>query len=546
VLDPGPDEPDDPQPPPPDRSTPTVIVNIDAAPDRTHKIEVAITESSLAEAVEVAFYCGGSPAVTQVITSVEGQLAARRGLRRTPWTHPPPSAFPPAFRSIPPPDPIEIEQARDPIEHARAEELTTAIGLLRGAERDLRDRIVDALAEVDDAARRVFLEELTETRVRCALTRCGLFEDAYGPSGSPANVLPAVSPAGEQTYRRLRAGIVGLDGLARGVQETEKIAGPYDPPGVADLAEPLAARRKAREAFLAEWYKLIADFPVLAVVARDVLTATGGMDLHDLTIYNRGHSYLNPLDLLIRKAVTAALRDAWKAGPSLAKDYLEAADQVRAHAATLADPADVLYGENHPLFAYPLIVWGGLQRIGAAPNTLEYAATASALAIAAAAAARRAAAASAYEELMNAIQLGFGVATMIPVVGAAAGVAGGVIAALRAIIAISDYQSDTRRRQAFGVYADRLEIPDPDGLGVVLTVAGLVPDMLPILGPAAKLAGRYLRVAALGAELAPATQAAEHAIGVRGADFLPLVLEALGIGLGREMERRARLPIPAD
>lgn len=538
ILEAGPEEADDPVPVVPDPTTPSITVNLEVVPGRFSTFAVPLTEDMLRDLVEVAFACGGSATVTAVIDSVRQRVPQERAPQPT---RPPPSSLPWVFRPIPrvdhPPVPLSEPQRE------RADLLAKALGVLTDAETSLRERMVDALADVDDAVRRVFLELLADTRVKCALARCGLVEDVVDPqTGSRALVSPPVDVAhdGEVRFWALREAVVELDGLARGVRAADEAVTPWAGPSMATAAEPLAQRIEAQALFVAAWQRWVLQFPVLAVVARDVLKATGDREQRDLLEDLKGRgAYTNELDTLLRTAVVGALRDAWAAGPDLAEEVSAAANTCREMASHLDRDAEVIYGERHPLFRYPLLVWTALERIGAGPDSMEYAAAASALAIAADVAAKEAVAAEEAESILGWAQVGFGVAAMIPVVGEAVALAGALLAAGRVIATVVDYRTQRARRAAFGIHADRLSLPDPDGLGVILKAVSLSADMLPLLGLPAKLAGKWLRVTALAGRLSGAEKAVHT-----GAHFLPQVQETIAYLLGIEIERRAAIPIP--
>ncbi|MDP9484223.1 MAG: hypothetical protein M3Q49_00220, partial [Actinomycetota bacterium] len=459
------------------------------------EVAVPVTEEALEDIAEVCFHSGGSRLVDQNIEL----LASRKR---------------------------EIETghgAGSPGSRFFAGELQRAIDLLTEARRDQMERIADALADVDDAARRILAELLKGAQDSCRMGRSGLVED-------PINTHPSIdwSRQGELRFRALRAGVVELDGLARAVREAEGAVNP-DPlypriPGVASAQDPYLLRTRARQEFAVAWRRWVAEYPFLAVAGKRLLAETGdSFEQPELVELSRQRgNYENALDELIRAAVVEVARETLSAGAKLTKEYRAEAQKAREIAADLEVPGDRVYAENHPLWRYPLIVQAALERIGAGPGTLEYAAAMSALERAAELQERKKVKAAGIDEVLGWASLGFGVVALLPVVGQFAALFAGLCATVRMLSAISEYETEEQQRAAFGPLATQFALPDPDGAGLLVKVLGLGAEAVPLLGVPGKFAGRLIRVTATQALVG---EAALEAVSL-GIDVLALATEA--------------------
>lgn len=485
-----------------------VHLQLGAAGEPRTGLRVPLEEEALAALLEVAFSVGGSREVDRVVGEVRAAVEALdRPVSTGPHRTPRPSLFLPHLPSALPQLPTNPARGR------REE----ALELMLRHRDDQRERVTDAMADVDEAARTVLLELIRDSQIRTSLRRSGMREDVVARVAEVGVFGPTVidGDEGAARFRRLRLAVLELDGLVRGVHAAEAAGAGIGGPRAATMAsrlEPTEELARARAAYLEAWRRHVEEFPVLAVRGGAILADTTGTDPADLHEEPFG-DYTDRLSWIVRREVSGVAQTARREGAAFVRGYLERATAAREAAAGwlevgTASPglgdgvgADVVHGQHNPFWRHPMIVRAALERIGAGPETLEYQAAHAALAVAGEVAAREKERAQSWSGLLDGALIGFGVLSMMPVVGTAAVVVSGVIAAARSLAAISSYTEERTRRMVFGMHADALDVPDPDGYGTVLAVVGNAVDVLGVLGPVGKAAGRYLRVTATARSL---------------------------------------------
>ena len=138
------------------------------------------------------------------------------------------------------------------------------------------------------------------------------------------------------------------------------------------------------------------------------------------------------------------------------------------------------------------------------------------------------------DKILGWASFGFGLLTLVPVVGKLALAATIAVTAIKALEETQRYLSDSREREALGHHAVRYQVPEPDALGLILDVAQLTSDAaLPLVG---KLLSKTV--------LRPATRVIAAArvktvlsLGARSADLAGIAMSVNAALVERELRR---------
>lgn len=450
--------------PPPD----TVAVLLELTPNQPSTVVVAVADEPLTELVRLCYHVGGPELVDDLMRDLS--RPARYG-----------------------------QLLVDPVREK-------AIGLANEATKDLRDDVVEALHAVDWEVRHVFQEVLDQARAAIRLSRYGFIDMPTDAAREP--ILDFKPPGdGPLRFKGLRRAVADLDTAARAFAEEDRLLRPLgDLPGPSGYAGEKAEQwRAAREGFVTAWTAAVGRYPVLAVCGARLLEQTTskltGREVEDHT--KSEGSFDNPLDRMIRSAVRDTWRTTTNAGSDLLAAHLQAAEHARLESLRPEFRPEQVYAHQHPLWRYPFLVRAALERLDAGPGTIEYATAIHTLHLAAEVARLDRAQARLVDDLLAWASLGFGIVSLVPVIGVVAALAAdacNITIATRHVLA---YVTARRDRDAFGPLAAGLGIPDPDGTGVVFEVLGAGAGLVagPLLGVIGRQAGRLLRFAALEKQL---------------------------------------------
>jgi hypothetical protein len=341
--------------------------------------------------------------------------------------------------------------------------------------KQLREDVTGALEDVDWQMRTVFLENLNQAQAVTRLSAFG-FIDAP-PEGTRTPVL-----ADYVIYKSLRQAVVDLDGTARVILEfNERQQSPS---------------AEAQHAFELAWQQATTNFPGLLDPGADLIAkTTRRFTADEMADYaNTEGEYRNPLDMLIRNAVWQNWHDVWNAGPRLSDEYLAASEKACSEAWTSPLPPSYTHAELSPMWQIPTIVHSALYRMGAGPGSVEYAAATETI--------RAAAARKRFEDkrdasLVNTLNwaaLGFGTASMVPVIGPFALAASIACAGALSFYYHSQYDKAKLQRDALGPLAAAYGFADPDGSGLLLAEFSADFNLgMQAFGALAGLAGKMLR-----------------------------------------------------
>ena len=245
------------------------------------------------------------------------------------------------------------------------------------------------------------------------------------------------------------------------------------------------------------------------------------------------------LDEVIQGELVNAFTNLREEQPGYRDKILRAADTAMSAARANVtrywedSPAEVM-GRLHPLWKHPFLVQGGMEQQGYHPGDHGYALGIESLYAAAAAAERSRQEAAELDRMVAWASIGFGVLTLVPVVGQLALAATIAIAAIQTLEEAQKYAEETSASEALGHQAVRYHVPEPDALGLILGVLQLTSDAaLPLVG---KLLSKTV--------LRPTTRVIAAArvknvlfVGERSADLAGLVMSANSALAERELRR---------
>jgi hypothetical protein len=383
--------------------------------------------------------------------------------------------------------------------------------------KQLREDMTGALEEVAWQMRSVFVENLNQAQ---AVTRLSVF----GFIDAPPDATRTPVLADYDIYKSLRQAVVDLDGAARVVLEyNERQQSPSS---------------EAQNAFELAWQQATTNFPGLLDPGADLIAkTTRRFTADEMADYAKTEGeYRNPLDMLIRNAVWQNWHDVWNAGPRLSDEYLAASEKACSESWTSPFPPSYTHAEKSPMWQIPTIVHSALYRMGAGPGSLEYAAATETIRMAAVRQRFENKRDAALVNTLNWASLGFGMASMVPVIGPFALAGAIACAGALSLYYHSQYDKAKLKRDALGPLAAAYGFADPDGSGLLLAEYSADLNLgMQAFGALAALAGKMLRFAKWQQELQTTGQWAEGSI----EDYFADVFDA-------EMRRANLLRSPQD
>ncbi|MFC6086000.1 hypothetical protein [Sphaerisporangium aureirubrum] len=464
---------------------PTVPVMIELAPGRSTRVDIETSESAAAETVDLLYRVGGRELVDQV----------------------------------------EDETARTALGPACARQIAVN-----------RRLALDALIQIDEVALAVLKDQLDMARGTLRLSRYGLAEVA----GKLAKPPVANSDEARDRYRGLRAAVAGLDAMRRGLRMWNFTVPDNAPHARAQYESQLGPYVAAFRAATEQW-------PALAVCGGELLTALGKRRGSSVRAWAQADDG-TPLDDLIKDALAETWTDLLDKQPGFLRDQRTGSAKAIRTAELLVGIGgrpEKVFGTTHPLWRHPFLVHTALQRLDLRPGDIGHAAAVSALRYAEEDAAAGRAAKARDDAVLGWASIGFGVLSLIPVIGQFALAAALVVTAVRAFSETVEYVDEQARRQAVGPLADRFGFAEPDAAGLVVTLLDLASSVaLPVLG---KAIGQVLRPAGrlvAAARVQSALQLGEHAADLAGVvvDMNSALLEKELLRLGLDKVERGGSP----
>jgi len=386
----------------------------------------------------------------------------------------------------------------------------------------LREDTTEALEAVAWEMRSVFLDTLDQAR---AVTRLSVFGFIDAPPG--ATWTPVLKDY--DIYKSLRQAVVDLDGAARVV--------------LAYNERQQSPSSEAQSAFELAWHQATTNFPGLLDPGADLIaTTTRRFTADEMTDFAKTEGeYRNPLDMLIRNAISKNWTDVWSAGPRLSDEYLAASEKACSESWTSPLPPSYTHAELSPMWQIPTIVHSALHRMGAGPGSLEYAAATETIQLAAVRQRFEEKRDASLVNTLNWASLGFGMAAMVPVIGPFALAASIACAGALSLYYHSQYDKAKLKRDALGPLAAAYGFADPDGSGLLLAEYSADANLgMQAFGTLAGLAGKMLRFAAVESE----TDAALHQFA--GQNLPSTAEEYFTEVFDAEMRRANLLRSPAD
>lgn len=366
-----------------------------------------------------------------------------------------------------------------------------------------RGEIVRALTAVGRVGRRGLATCLDQVRAQLAPAR-------YGLVGGTGLVRPSIASDGRETYRAFRADVAALDPLRRAVVGWTFTIPPNAPAARAQFE---GERRRYTEAFAAA----VQRWPVLSVIGAGVLKDLARVPPARVREWGTGTDETTDLDRDLRAAVARAAKEAADHRPDLedeadekGADALRWATRSATPAAPSVIPPEKMVGRRHPLWRQPFLVAAALEELDLRPGSVGYAAVTSALEYAEEEQTARREERERTERVLGWAVLGFGVLSLVPVVGQLA-----VLAMISTQLVVTVDHAFAHvdahvRAAALGPAAARFGYADPDGLGLVVEVLGLAADVVPLLGPAVVGLSRRAGVLVRARAVEVAAEAAGH------------------------------------
>lgn len=365
--------------------------------------------------------------------------------------------------------------------YAEAVRASEALRILERHTTSLRAESITYLEALDVAARQLFEYDLTVAAVESRPEKFGFDVDQDGNT--------SIAPDGpdHDNYRRLRSVVAELDVLRRNVKQWN----------FAIPSNASTARRQFEEYALGpytEGLKAAAElYPALAPNAPKLLKKLEGESSADIERWEADPGNETRLDEVIRTTLLQAFKDLRESQPKYRDKIVSGADRALAAARSAVtrywdeSPAEVL-GRLHPLWKHRFLVQSALEQQGYRPGDHGYAVGIDSLYAAMAAQERSRAEADDIDRMLGWASIGFGVLTLIPVVGEFALAAMIAITAIQTLEEAQKYASETTARQALGKQAARYDVPEPDAIGLLCNVLSLTADVaLPVVG---KLLGK--------------------------------------------------------
>lgn len=379
----------------------------------------------------------------------------------------------------------------DRVRDATSDERVLASEALQILERHttvLRAESIAYLEALDAAARQLFEYDLTLAAVELQPQKFGFSVDQDG------NTSVASEGPDLERYRQLRSKVAKLYELRGKVKEWNFPLPPNAP----------NARRQFEERALGPYTQGLKDaaelYPALSANAPKLLKKLEGSAAPMLSKKLEGSAASNiaeweadpsnktRLDEVIQEELLEAFKDLRENQPKYRKDILSDADRAMAAARSAVgqywddSPAEVL-GRLHPLWKHRFLVQSALEQQSYRPGDHGYAVGIDSLYAAMAAQERSRKEASEMDRMLGWASIGFGILTLIPVVGELALAATIAITAIQTLEEAQKYSSEATAREALGHQASRYDVPEPDAIGLICNVLQLTSDVaLPVVG----------------------------------------------------------------
>jgi len=354
---------------------------------------------------------------------------------------------------------------------------STGIRLAEQQTKVLRSESMAYIEALDASARQLFEHDLTLAAVALQPQNFGFEVDQDGTRSVPESGLA------HDLYRQLRSVVTELDGLRRNVRQWANISLPQNA---------REARRQFKEYFLEPYTMGMARaaerYPALLVLAPPILKELAKESLTDIESWEADEANTTRLDEVIQNTIVDAFNNLREKQPEFRDRMLRMAEGAVKSAREnvtrywLESPAQIL-GSRHPLWKHPFLIHAAVEQQGYRPGDHGYAVAMDSLDAAMAAEERSRQETAEIDRLVGWASLGFGVLTMVPVVGQLALAAVIGLTAIRALEEGQRYLSETSERQSLGHQAVQYQVPEPDALGLILDVLQLTADAaLPVVG----------------------------------------------------------------
>lgn len=391
----------------------------------------------------------------------------------------------------------------------------------------LRQEAGASLAMVDLAARQVFEHDLS-------LAELALRPDSFGiVVGADGKVTAATSEPGRAIYRAFRLKIAELDRLYRKVKAWKFTIPPNAP----------TARRQfeqtALEPYLSALKKSAETWPVLVVMGPRIVKELESQRPDDIQAWASGTATTTPLDEVIQEQLVAAYRKLRDEQSGYRAKILAAADEAmravgRSTGQTWEDPPEAIVAERHPFWAYPFLVQAAMERQGFEPGDHGHAVVTTSLRYAANARARQQAARTDIDRMLTFASIGFGVLSLVPVIGQLGLVAAIAISAVQTLEETQSWLDQSEASGALGHQVQRYGVIDPDATGFLCGLLSLTSDLaLPVMGKL--LQASVLRPASRALAAARVKKVLD--LGENAADIAGMALEANAEATTRELDR---------
>jgi len=475
-----------------------LTVNLLITPGESRPVQVEVSEAGIAEVADTLHRIGGE--------SLVRELKRALGDR--------------------------VQDARAFAEAAQASE---AISILERHTTVLRTESMAYLAALDAAARQLFELDMTLALTEMQPQKFGFRTDQDGNT--------SVEPQGpdHDHYRLVRSKIAELDALRRYIKEWKFPL----PPNARE------ARRQFKDYALGpytEGLKEAAELaPALAAMAPKLLRTLEGEDPSDIEEWEADPGNATRLDEIIQQGLLALFLDVRESQPKYRRDVLSGADRAMAAARSAVQrywdesPAEAL-GRMHPLWKHRFLVQAALEQQGYHPGDHGYAVCIDSLYGAMAAQERSRQEAAEIDRMLGWASIGFGVLTLVPIIGELALAATIAITAIQALEEGQAYLAQETAYAALGHLAARYEVPEPDAIGLICNVLSLVSDVaLPLVGKLlSKTVLRPTTVVIAATRVQTAVAVGQHSLNIAG-----LFVSMHAALVERELTRLQLLPLEA-
>jgi hypothetical protein len=410
---------------------------------------------------------------------------------------------------------------------------STAIDMAAEHTKVLRHESIAYLEALDASARQLFEYDLTLAAIALRPENFGFEVDQDGKATVPESGLA------HDLYRQLRYEVAELGLRWQYLREWRKIPLPRNAH---------QARQQFKDYALEPYTSAMAaaaeKYPALVVLAPPMFKKLEEESPHNLVAWEADKGNNTRLDEIIQIHVIEAFTNLREEQPAYRDKTLRAADDAMKIARLNVtrhweeSPAQVL-GRLHPLWKHPFLIQAALEQQGYVPGDHGYAVGIDALDAATAAAERRREDEAEIDRILSWSSMGFGLLTLAPVIGQVALAAIIAIGAIRALEAAQRYSSALSEFQALGHQAVRYQVPEPDALGLILSVLELTSDA------ALPLVGRLLTKTVLRPTtriLAAARVKTVLFVGERSADLAGFAMSANAALVERELRHLQLLP----